>query len=884
MQLLKQKSKSVITMLLLLVFVSSSIAISIPIHPAQAQVTMKTYAISDSIPNPIGLGESTLLKVGITQPAPSASYGWSGITIAVVKPDGTTETLGPFTTDSTGSTYTSYTPDQVGTYNLTTNVPQQTFPITYVDSERGITITAGTVLLPSNKSSTLVVTQEPTKSLYPSHSLPTDYWSRPIDPQLREWYSISGNWVARPDNSLALYQDNAPDTPHVIWAQPYTSGGLAGGLYADSVPAAMYAGDAYEGKFSSAVVLNGVLYYNAQPAGTYSTVAIPGIQAIDLHTGEKLFYLNNTQLTFGQSLFFASYNVNGVFNYLWSVNGANYTAYSPVDGSFQYMYYNVPSGVRVYGPSGEFLIYQIDYVNGWMALWNSTLAGQQNDVIGQPSYGSWSFGTLGLNGSGVSIANPTNPIGQQVNSAFPQVRALNGSLAKCYSWNVSIPKNLAVKTELGSPSIKVYYNNRIVGMDYNQSMVRIWALPINSITATRTASNNTQTLTPIYDKVWAAPAEWLAGSNTIHYTGATNYVNDTTYGNGVMAVFDKELTTHYGFSVVDGSYLWATPSENYLDLYGWGNAEHTWYFAYGKLYSVGLAGIMYAYDLSNGNVSWTYNLTDPYNEPVTGENWWGWIDLIAAGKIYVGTLEHSANNPLPRGGPYACVNATTGQEIFRVNGMFRETRWGGNGIIGDSIIATLDTYDLQVYAIGRGATQTSITATPGVSALNSGVIISGYVTDTSPGTADKSIKLRFPNGVPVVSDESQSQWMLYVYKQFERPTNATGVPVTISVIDANGNFRTVGTTTADANGFYSFAWTPDITGKYTVYATFLGSHAYYSSFAEAGVSVSEAGASPTATSGPGTSTVDQYLLPGIIAIIIVIIIVGAVLALMIRRR
>ena len=163
-------------------------------------------------------------------------------------------------------------------------------------------------------------------------------------------------------------------------------------------------------------------------------------------------------------------------------------------------------------------------------------------------------------------------------------------------------------------------------------------------------------------------------------------------------------------------------------------------------------------------------------------------------------------------------------------------------------------------------------------------MITGYVTDISPGTQDAAIQMRFPNGVPAVTDESQSQWMLYVYKQFERPTNVTGVPVTIDVIDANGNFRNIGTTTADANGFFSFAWTPDITGKYTVYATFEGSHAYYSTFAQTGISVAEAGASPTATSGPGTTTADQILLPGIIAIIIVIIIVGAVLALMIRRR
>ena len=70
----------------------------------------------------------------------------------------------------------------------------------------------------------------------------------------------------------------------------------------------------------------------------------------------------------------------------------NYTAYSTTDGSFQFMFHNVPSGTRVFGPNGEILIYQINYARGWMALWNSTLAGQQNAVIGQPTYGSWSFG------------------------------------------------------------------------------------------------------------------------------------------------------------------------------------------------------------------------------------------------------------------------------------------------------------------------------------------------------------------------------------------------------------------------------------------------------------------------------------------------------------
>ncbi len=41
---------------------------------------------------------------------------------------------------------------------------------------------------------------------------------------------------------------------------------------------------------------------------------------------------------------------------------------------------------------------------------------------------------------------------------------------------------------------------------------------------------------------------------------------------------------------IPGLPLGNTDSEIYLDAYGWGNAEHTWYFAYGKLYSVGVGG------------------------------------------------------------------------------------------------------------------------------------------------------------------------------------------------------------------------------------------------------------------------------------------------------
>jgi len=176
-------------------------------------------------------------------------------------------------------------------------------------------------------------------------------------------------------------------------------------------------------------------------------------------------------------------------------------------------------------------------------------------------------------------------------------------------------------------------------------------------------------------------------------------------------------------------------------------------------------------------------------------------------------------------------------------------------------------------------TAPNLGAAPGQS-----VLIAGRVTDNSPGTTDSRIALRFPNGVAAVSDDSQSQYMLYLYKQFEMPTNATGVPVTISVIDANGNFREIGITTSDSSGQYSLSWMPDIAGKYIVIASFAGSNAYYGSYDQTAFVVDEAHAAPAPTEAQPESLADQYILPGIIAIIAVIAVGFAVTILVLRKR
>ncbi len=127
--------------------------------------------------------------------------------------------------------------------------------------------------------------------------------------------------------------------------------------------------------------------------------------------------------------------------------------------------------------------------------------------------------------------------------------------------------------------------------------------------------------------------------------------------------------------------------------------------------------------------------------------------------------------------------------------------------------------------------------------------------------------------------------MLYVYKQFDRPNNATGVPVDISVIDANGNYRTIGTTTTDSNGQYNFAWIPDIPGTYTVYVTFAGSEAYFGSLAGSAFVVDQPVATATPSQGTaGPSMSEQILLPAIAGLFVAIIIVIVLAILILRKR
>src|SRR5450759_1193749 len=129
------KTNKIFAILIVLAFVISIVPITQV--KAQTAATMKTYAVVDAIPNPVGVGQDVLVKYGILTQLGTVDLGWKGLTVTVIYPDNTTHTLGPFSTDSTGSSFTRFVPNQVGTYKFTTNFPEQTNPATFLNMEGG---------------------------------------------------------------------------------------------------------------------------------------------------------------------------------------------------------------------------------------------------------------------------------------------------------------------------------------------------------------------------------------------------------------------------------------------------------------------------------------------------------------------------------------------------------------------------------------------------------------------------------------------------------------------------------------------------------------------------------------------------------------------------
>jgi outer membrane protein assembly factor BamB len=836
------KSKNVVKMLAVLLMLSFVASMAV-VPKANA---VQTVPFVDPLPKTVGVGQYTLINFGLLNVLLNSKDGWN-VTLVITDPDGKVEKIDRMTW-STGTVGYGYTPTKVGNYTLQCVFQNVTYGTTNANRK----------MYESSESEnvTLRVLEDFYAPYHPGHSMPTSYWTRPVDSQLREWYSIMGSWLERPRDLYARNQGDAPESAHILWNMPLNDGtgaGLAGGAndYGHET------GDAYEGKWSGSLIIDGVLMYNKYYSSTGTLANKQTIVGVDLHTGKVLWENNypgtTSRLSRGQTLSFWSVNNRAVWSYAWIVSGSNWWGVEPRSGVLIFNMTGVPSGTLSYGPNGEILQYTwVNFgttaaPNYGLRQWNSTRAVLQDiDPLTGTGY-AWGSRTVGqsrnvtLGGfdrnitvSGLSTRNMGNP-----NMVYPMDRAV------WYSASETLVSLTGVSLDAESGEGSVLFNNR----------------------------------------TWTPPKDWqelgILSSGSLAQSGWAAISGDEK----VIIYWVKELRINYAFSLETGKYLWQTEPQIYAD--AWSDTATMSFgperaIAYGKLFSASVGGIVYCYDIETGDKLWEYLNTQKYApEYYLTNEWWTVIPFVADGKVYVGHMEHSALEPKPRGAPFFALDAETGDLVWEIDGAFRQTRWGGRAIIGDSIIATMDTYDQQIYAIGKGPS-TMTMSTPNV-AITAGTtaLITGTVMDVSPGTNSDQAQLQFPNGVPVSSDETQSDWMLHVYKQFEPPTTFKGVQVSLYAWDGQSADSTlIGTVETDIYGKYTLAWTPQTAGQYQIFAFFEGSASYYPSEAKAEMYVAAAPEEVIVETPPYA----LYIALAAIAIIVAVVIIGLLLYMKINKR
>jgi len=848
----KKQTLPVVALPLILLLTFSGIIMIMPASRAQTEDSpLPTNAYVAVSPNPAGEGQQVTVQMWLGQPSPTASglVGslWTNLSLEITKPDGHTETFGPFTANVASFAITTYTPDQIGDYTFKFIFPGQ--HITGVAPLTGAPI--DNYYAESSSTTELTVQQQPSTTM-PQTALPTSYWTRPINSQNQAWYSISGNWFALGASTFGSTNYNAtgnfnafttgPNSAHVLWTKPLAFGGLIGGEFGGTSTSNYFTGKTYQTMFQPPVIINGVLYYNA-PLNPRE-----GFYAVDLRTGETLWWQNSTQpvyqpmgglvtgwsipgISLGQVYNYLSPNHEGGFPYLWFTGTTMWDMYDANTGQRILQVANATTGgINVEGPNGELLNYVIG--NNWIAMWNSSLC------IG--TFGDYTP-PIPLFSSNYWVWSP--PIGMVLD------------------WNAGVQWNVTVTTYPGEAIASV--NSGIILASTLTSVLSYFGTQSYTVEIGYSSTTGEQ--------LWIQNRTLPSGPTTGYLYSLGPVVN------GIYVARDALAEEWYAFDAKTGNKIWG-PTEADPDPWGSIGSASSAAIAYGSLYGLAADGV-HAFNLTTGQKLWDFKGHNSGSD-FPGFNYYpfeGTSMTIADGKIYVQTGD-THGDPMFRGAQLYCINATSGTELWSINSFYE-----GVMPISDGILVALNGYDNQIYAYGKGPSKLAVTAPGTVQSLGTQVLVQGTITDISAGSQQSAVAANFPNGLPCVSDESMSDWMEYLYMQLPKPTNATGVKVTISVLDPNNNCYDVGTTTSTVDGFFKLAFTPLVPGEYYVYATFTGSESYYGSSAVTAINVETPAATVEPTSTPASMT-DTYVLSLGIASVIAIIAIGLVIILMLRKR
>jgi len=820
------RNKRLSTIALVMILAISAFYISI-MPKANADTNIPTYAYLAVSPNPVGVGQITYVVMWIDKlpPLNPANVGmiYSGYTVTITKPDGTSETMGPYNSDPVGTKVLIINPSIVGTYNFQFNFPVQTL---YCRIASGQPLGNYTFVASSARTSLTVQTQQITSC--PDTPLPTGYWQRPIEGENRLWSSLGGSWLGVPlqfatgcdaAGSFNPYT-TAPNSPHIVWTKPITFGGIVGGATTTD----FYTGLSYEEKWNPPTVIEmaGRLYYHLCISDSPGS---GGLVCVDIRTGQQ-YWWQNISVSVGQMLNFNSPNQHGVIPYLWST-GSTYRMYDAVSGNLVVSLANASTGKIQFDDNGNMLVYILNANNNWLAMWNSTRV----------------TGMTNLAGTGDASSLQWRPT---VGATLDWRTGIQ--------WNVTIPsipgQSLLMAGKKVLVTTKGWYtvppNDQVTGYDA-QTGQYLWAF---NITDFPDISRPQYNFCPIDESV------------------------------GVFAYFDQAKEVWYGYDAQSGRQIWG-PTAPYTSPWGVysqsyrGAGQPFAQVAYGKLFATAYDGTVHCYDLKTGQNSWNYFSGTAGYETIYGNYpMYGGV-TIADGKVYITNNEHSPDSPNWRGGKVYCIDANTGNLVWSVLG------WMPGSIIADGYLVSLNSYDGQIYSFGKGQTAITVSAPMTTVPLGTGVLLQGTVTDQSPGQTCLGIPAA---GTPAIADEYMNHWMEYLYMQKPKPTDATGVTVFLQAMKSDGTVIDITHVQSDIMGHYEYTWNPPTADTYKILATFEGSNSYFSSSEQTGLSVGPTASALTANDVANQAvsqmpTTDNTLLIAIVAVALLIGIVNLVLLL-----
>ncbi|HLN46032.1 MAG TPA: PQQ-binding-like beta-propeller repeat protein [Candidatus Sulfotelmatobacter sp.] len=851
MQLSKNLTKATAVTLVLLV---ASIALCvISIQPTQAQATqngdsqplpagvtpdnlVETIAYLSYRPNPVGVGQPILINIWIN-PSTTSGRRLMNYAVTLTKPDGTKDvkTMNSYYADSTA--WLEYTPDQVGTWKIKFDFTEGYFPAGIIWDFRTssyLSYNESVYYKPASTQEQTLIVQQNMVASWPPSALPTDYWTRPIMPENREWWSIAGDypwygpgggptWDELYPNTNPYWNQQqlftpyveGPNSAHIAWKKLEADAGIIGGQMGYYSWPVQFGGSYYN---PPSIVFQGRIYQTRTEVSPTGPTGATYWQCLDIRTGEMIW----------ERPLYAGESEPSAIEY--GIGPGNVPGAEPrID---------VPQLLSI----GNGYLRKYDPFTGVLTL-NASIA---------PLTGSG--GTYYMNGYVLGIRDLGAAAGSQ------RYRLINWTTM---GTSTNFTSRIISNTTYARNSLPTFID---------------WGVGLGAtVTGISYEDANVGQLLAGFDLLTGQKL-WEVTSDEVGFSTSADIAD-----HGKLAILSA-AGFYVAYDLRTGKLAWTGEKFEYP----WGTfAGYTVQSAYGYIYR-GTYAAFYAIDWDTGKIAWQYTepALTPFESEMTGTNGttvypFRTPAMIADGKVFVFNQRQTPGNPIKRGWELHAINATTGEGIWKMINAGNSYNAPPRPMVISDGYLWMGSIDGYTYVYGKGKSSTTVTAPDVILPKGTGVVIKGTVLDQSPAQP----------GTPCVSKDSMSTQMEYLHKQMPidglwHNETISGVPVSLTAISSDGSFTDLGTVSTDGYyGTFSKTWTPDKEGDYQIIASFAGDDSYGSSAAATAISIGPASASND--TGHQETTVPDYTLTIVyaaIAIIIAVIISVAIVGIILYRK